>query len=82
MTHNFTGFSGRDVLDVLSFVESKHPGTNEMLTLLSSAIALVALHEGIKKKDLMRGVEGAYMRTREIAQNTAQRGDTRTQGES
>ena len=71
------GLSGRDVLDIIEAAERKHPGRDEMLTLLSSALSLVAMHHGISKKNLLRAVEQTYARTREVAPNTAAAGDAK-----
>lgn len=67
------GFSGRDVLDIIEAAERKHPGRDEMLTLLSSALSLVAMHHGVSQGMLLKGVRAAYARTKEIAPNTAAR---------
>lgn len=58
-----TSFTGREVLDLLEVVEAKASGPNEQLTLLSLAISLVAVNYGIRRRDLMRGVEKSFQNT-------------------
>lgn len=60
---------GRDVLDVLGAVEAKTGEPNAQLTLLSSAISLVAIRHGIREKDLLRGMSEAFRQTVRKAPN-------------
>lgn len=66
--------TGGDVLDIVALAEEKFSTANGQLTLLSGAIALVALHHGIRLKDLLVGVEATYKQTKRLAPNTAAAG--------
>lgn len=71
------GLTGSDVLDIVEAAERKHPGRDEILTLLSAALSLVALHHGVPKSVLIKGVEASYRQTRKLAPNTAAKSDTK-----
>ena len=62
---------GSDVLDVIAFVEEKSSDGNAQLTLLSSAISMVAIRYGIRQRDLRRGVEQAFRQSIKMAPNYA-----------
>lgn len=74
---------GRDVLDLIAAVEAKTGEPNAQLTLLSSAIALVAIRHGIREQDLLRGMGQAFRQAVRKAPNFANKyGAPRTEGES
>jgi hypothetical protein len=62
---------GRDVLEILALVESKTLDPQAQLTLLSSAISMVAMHNGVPLSGLRKGVTEAYRQTLKIAPNFA-----------
>jgi hypothetical protein len=62
---------GRDVLEIIEAVEARTQDPNAQLTLLTSAISLVAMHHGIRLKDLKRGLEEAYRQSMRKAPNFA-----------
>lgn len=66
---------GSDILDVIALAETKGVTPNGTLTVLSSALSLVAMNEGVGRKALLRAVEAAYDQTRKIAPNTARKSD-------
>lgn len=66
---------GGDILEVITLAEQKGLTPNGTLTVLSSALSLVALNEGISRKALLRGLEAAYDQSRKLAPNTARKSD-------
>lgn len=67
---------GGDILEVIALAELKGVTPNGTLTVLSSALSLVAMNEGVGRKALLRAVEASYNQARKIAPNTARKSDT------
>lgn len=64
---------GRDVLEVIKSVEGKTSNPNAQLTLLTSAICLVAIGHGVRLRDLRRGLEAAFRQSVQKAPNFARK---------
>lgn len=62
---------GQDVLDVIKLVEEKSGNPNAQLTLLTSAISMLAIGHGVRRKDLVRGLEAAFRQAVKKAPNFA-----------
>lgn len=66
---------GKDILDVIALAETKGVTPNGVLTVLSSALSLVAMNEGVGRKALLRAVEASYDQARKVAPNMARASD-------
>ena len=65
------GIRGQDVIDLIELVESKTFDPNAQLTLLTSAISMVAMHNGIPLSGLRKGVVESYRQILNKAPNFA-----------
>lgn len=62
---------GRDILSVIKLVEERTADPNAQLTLLCSAICLVAIRHRVRLSDLQRGLEAAFRQAVQKAPNFA-----------
>lgn len=69
MTESVPHITGGDVLEIISLVEAKTLDPHAQLTLLTSAISLVAIHNGLPLSGLRRGLEQSFRQTVKITSN-------------
>jgi hypothetical protein len=62
---------GRDVLEILALVESKTLDPSAQLTLLTSAISMVAMAHGVPLSGLRQGLVASYRQSLKKAPNFA-----------
>lgn len=67
--NDMPGIYGRDVLDLLALIETKTLDPNAQLTLLTAAISLVAINNGIPLSGLRRGIEQSFRQTVRLTPN-------------
>ena len=55
---------GQDVLDIIATVEGRTGDVNGQLTILTSAISIIAMKRGISRDDLLSGIRQAFNNAR------------------